>query len=311
MKAKTKNIIIIVAITGVILFGFFFSTRDNSIKGFTKTAKTESILLEDRIVEESSTYKATSSFSANRKNSNNSNMQILENGQAEVAQERKIIKTGSLNYEVKNLSETEKEIQNWLKNYDGYIANSWSNRNSLNLTVKVPSEKFEEAMSSAGEFGKLEYRSISTEDVTENYYDLETRLNARKILQDKLKGYLKDAKNISDLLEVERQLNDVTSEIESMEKQFRRLSNQINFSTISITCKLPDNTNEAGFESPDFFQSLKDFAYNALHFIADFGIFILYIIVFGIPILLLIALIYWLCFGKIGLVRKLFNKLKE
>jgi len=95
-----------------------------------------------------------------------------------------------------------------------------------------------------------------------------------------------------------------------MEKQFRRLSNQIDFSTISISCNLPSYTTEDGFETPDFLQSLKDFAYNALQFISDFGFGILYLILMGVPTVLLVALIYWLCFGKIGLIKKLFKKLK-
>ena len=99
-------------------------------------------------------------------------------------------------------------------------------------------------------------------------------------------------------------------EIESMEKQFRRLSNQIEFSTISISCTLPPNTTDTGFITPDFSEDFKDFAYNALQFISDFGICILYILVIGIPLVLLIAVLYWVCFGKIGLIRKLFDKLK-
>ena len=130
----------------------------------------------------------------------------------------------------------ENKIAEWLKGFDGYISNTWTNRNRLTITAKVPANRFEEAMNSTGNFGILNSRSISTDDVTENFYDLETRLNTRKILQQKLSGYLKDAKNISDLLEIERQLNNVTSEIESMEKQFRRLSNQIEFSTIPDHC---------------------------------------------------------------------------
>ena len=183
-------------------------------------------------------------------------------------------------------------------------------RKTLFSAYGIKAKSFEDAMNSTGDFGELLSRSISTEDVSENYYDLETRLETRRILQAKLESYLENAKTITDLLEIERQLNDVTSELESMEKQFRRLSNQIDFSTISISCRLPANTTEAGFETPDFLQGLKDFGYNALQFLCNFGLGILYIILVGVPSVLLIALLYWLCFGKIGLVRKLFNKLK-
>ena len=314
-----KSVLVILGVAAVVILGLYFAgCKNKGVVQFAKSASYESAVYSDAIMEESVSVRnsnvmmksaaprAINTVSGSGTLDANIN---LENS-SETTQERKIIKTGSLSYEVKNLSETEEKIAAWLEGFGGYIADTWSNRNNMNVTVKVPSSSFEDAMNSTGDFGELLSRSISTEDVSENYYDLETRLEARKILQEKLESYLAGAKSISDLLEIERQLNDVTSELESMEKQFRRLSNQIDFSTISISCRLPANTTEAGFETPDFLQGLKDFGYNALQFLCNFGLGILYIILVGVPSVLLIALLYWLCFGKIGLVRKLFNKLK-
>lgn len=319
MKDKMKSVLMILGVAAVVILGLYFAgCKNKGVVQFAKSASYESAVYSDAIMEESVSVRnsnvmmksaaprAINTVSGSGTLDANIN---LENS-SETTQERKIIKTGSLSYEVKNLSETEEKIAAWLEGFGGYIADTWSNRNNMNVTVKVPSSSFEDAMNSTGDFGELLSRSISTEDVSENYYDLETRLETRKILQKKLESYLAGAKSISDLLEIERQLNDVTSELESMEKQFRRLSNQIDFSTISISCRLPANTTEAGFETPDFLQGLKDFGYNALQFLCNFGLGILYIILVGVPSVLLIALLYWLCFGKIGLVRKLFNKLK-
>lgn len=314
-----KSVLMILGVAAVVILGLYFAgCKNKGVVQFAKSASYESAVYSDAIMEESvstrnsnvmmksAVPRAINTVSGSGTLDANIN---LENS-SETTQERKIIKTGSLSYEVKNLSETEEKIAAWLEGFGGYIADTWTNRNNMNVTVKVPSSSFEDAMNSTGDFGELLSRSISTEDVSENYYDLETRLETRKILQEKLESYLAGAKSISDLLEIERQLNDVTSELESMEKQFRRLSNQIDFSTISISCRLPANTTEAGFETPDFLQGLKDFGYNALQFLCNFGLGILYIILVGVPSVLLIALLYWLCFGKIGLVRKLFNKLK-
>ena len=320
MKDKMKSILMIVGVSAVVLFGLYFASCRNGEKlQFAKSVDYESAVYSDAVVEESASFRSSKMIKATATNGINSvsgsgmldsSINFEESGEAEATQERKIIKTGSLSIEVKNLSETEEKIAAWLEGFGGYIADTWTNRNNMNVTVKVPASSFEDAMNSTGDFGELLSRSISTEDVSENYYDLETRLETRRILQAKLESYLAGAKSISDLLEIERQLNDVTSELESMEKQFRRLSNQIDFSTISISCRLPANTTEAGFETPDFLQGLKDFGYNALQFLCNFGLGILYIILVGVPSVLLIALLYWLCFGKIGLVRKLFNKLK-
>ena len=319
MKEKLKSGLLIAGISVVVVLGLYFAGCKNgspmefaknevfTAKGFSDALMEESVSVRNsNVMMKSASSKAINTVSGSGTLDANIN---LENG-TESSPERKIIKTGSLSYEVENLSETEEKISLWLEDFGGYISNTWTNRNNMNITVKVPSSRFDEAMNSTGDFGDLLSRSISTEDVTENFYDLETRLESRRILQEKLTGYLKDAKSISDLLEIERQLNDVTSEIESMEKQFRRLSNQIDFSTISISCNLPSYTTEDGFETPDFLQGLKDFAYNALQFISNFGFGILYLILMGVPTVLLIALIYWLCFGKIGLIKKLFKKLK-
>ena len=319
MKDKMKSVLMILGVSAVVILGLYFAgCKNKGVVQFAKSASYESAVYSDALMEESvstrnsnvmmksAAPRAINTVSGSGTLDANIN---LENS-SETTQERKIIKTGSLGYGVKNLSETEEKIVAWLEGFGGYIADTWTNRNNMNVTVKVPASSFEDAMNSTGDFGELLYRSISTEDVSENYYDLETRLETRKILQEKLESYLAGAKSISDLLEIERQLNDVTSELESMEKQFRRLSNQIDFSTISISCRLPANTTEAGFETPDFLQGLKDFGYNALQFLCNFGLGILYIILVGVPSVLLIALLYWLCFGKIGLVRKLFNKLK-
>ena len=319
MKDKMKSVLMILGVSAVVILGLYFAgCKNKGVVQFAKSASYEPAVYSDALIEESvstrnsnvmmksAAPRAINTVSGSGTLDANIN---LENS-SETTQERKIIKTGSLSYEVKNLSETEEKIAAWLEGFGGYIADTWTNRNNMNVTVKVPSSSFEDAMNSTGDFGELLSRSISTEDVSENYYDLETRLETRKILQEKLESYLAGAKSISDLLEIERQLNDVTSELESMEKQFRRLSNQIDFSTISISCRLPANTTEAGFETPDFLQGLKDFGYNALQFLCNFGLGILYIILVGVPSVLLIALLYWLCFGKIGLVRKLFNKLK-
>lgn len=313
MKEKFKTFLIIAGLSVVVIFGIFFASCEKGNMPFSKKGVFEEATYSDMVLSESAPIRSSKSMMmANGINSASgsfdmSNMNLEESGEG---QERKIVKTGSLSFEVKNLSETEEMISAWIEDFGGYVSNTWSNRNSINITAKVPAEKFEDAMAGSGDFGILLSRSISTEDVSENYYDLETRLETRRVLQEKLENYLANAKNISELLEIERQLNDVTSELESMEKQFRRLSNQIDFSTISISCSLPANTTEAGFETPDFLQGLKDFAYNALQFVCNFGLGILYIILIGVPSVLLVALLYWLCFGKIGLVKKLFRKLK-
>ena len=224
--------------------------------------------------------------------------------------ERKLIKTGSINFEVKSLADASDQIEAWVRSFGGYISNSYESYNSISITANIPAARFEEAMNASSELGKLQSRSVNSRDVTEQYYDLDTRLNTRKILIERLESYLKEAKNVQDMIDIEARINDVTSEIESMQGQFNRLSKQIDYSEINVYAQLPPNTTEQGFVFPDTKSEFRNFLSNVLEFFSGFLFIILYIVIFGVPIVLLLFLLFWLCFGKVGLLRRLFNKTK-
>ncbi|MCR5613493.1 DUF4349 domain-containing protein [Treponema sp.] len=230
-------------------------------------------------------------------------------GQNEIV-ERKLIKNGSVLLEADSLADLEKKADEFSKKYGGYITSSSTGERDFYCTVKIPCEKFEQAMNEAGDFGKVIDRSQDSRDVTDEFYDLNSRINTKKILKKKLEGYLSTAKDIKDLLEIERQLNNVITELESMEGRMKRLSNQIDYSTLSIHVRLPFDKNENGFVWPDMGEGFRNFAVNVVEFFAGFVLFLFYFVAYGVPIVALIALLFWLLFGRVGLLIKLFNKLR-
>lgn len=225
--------------------------------------------------------------------------------------ERKLIKTGNVRLEVQNLAEVKAGVESWVKKYGGYIASSDESSNSATFTVKVPSERFEEAMGETASFGKVTSKNVSSKDVTDRYYDLKSRLETKRIMQDRLESYLKSAKDIKDMLEIESKLNDVTADLEAMQGQLNRLSAQISFSEITVFARLKPKHTDQGFQLPDVGSRFSDLLGNVIYFFVGLLFVIIYVVLFGVPIVLILALLYWLCFGKIGLVRKLFAKLKK
>lgn len=223
--------------------------------------------------------------------------------------EQKLIKNGSLSLEVQSLLGLEEKAESFAKKFGGYISNSNSSEWDFNCEIKIPSRRFEEAMAEAGSFGKILSRSENCRDVTDEFYDLESRINTKKILKVKLEGYLSSAKDIKDLLQIERQLNQVISELESMEGRMKRLSNQIDFSTLNMNALLPAGKNESGFVWPDLGDGFRQFVSNSASFFAGFLLFLFYLAAYGIPILALAAFLFWLLFGRVGLLIKLFKKL--
>lgn len=225
--------------------------------------------------------------------------------------QRKLILNGNASIEVPTISELDVKIDEWAKSYGGYVANSDWNERNFYATVKIPSNRFYDAMNSTSDFGKIKNHNINTNDVTDEYYDLESRIETKKILRDNLKGYLKKADNIKDMLEIERQLNEVESELESIEGRMKRLTNQIEFSTISLNFTLPVGKTEDGFVFPDYGEGFREFAENFFGFLRGFILSICYIVVFGTPLVGLFFLLFWLLFGKVGIIRKIFMKLKK
>ena len=257
----------------------------------------------DAIVEESWTGKGFSPEGPG-------NSSVTEQSSSQVV-ERKLIKRGNVNIEVQNLKNAQESVEKWCKDFGGYIESFSENTNSANFNLRIPSVKFDEALNSVGEFGTVKSKNISTQDVSEQFYDLQGRLATKKIMQERLQKYLSQAKDVKDMLQIEKELNNTISEIESMEGRMKRLSGQIEFSSVNIFLELPYRTSDEGFVWPDFLQGFREFLSNCVDFFVGlFGIMV-YAIVFGVPIIAILAFLYWLLIGKKGLLIKLFKKLSK
>lgn len=225
--------------------------------------------------------------------------------------ERKLIRDGYLQIEVKDLASSEELCKKWVDKNGGYISNSNANERSLNITLRIPAKDFDAALNDLTLIGKVEEKNISSQDVTDRFYDLSTRLETRKILHKRLLSYLENAKTVEEMVSVERQINDVQSDIESMEGQLNRLTNQIDFCTLRIYMHLPHNTTNQGYQWPSWTDNFKELFSEIICFFTGLIMILIKIIIFGVPIILICALLYWLSFGKIGLIKKLFKKLHK
>ena len=224
---------------------------------------------------------------------------------------RKLIRTGNIRFEVSSLAETKAAAEAWAKRFGGYVSDFSEDGRSLGMTVHIPSSAFDDAMSSSGTIGKIVSKSADSVDVTDRFYDLDSRLATRRVLLERLQSYLREAKNMKDMLDIETKINDVTAEIEQMQGQFNRLSEQIDYSEIYIEANLPYNhAEDRGFIFPDLKSAFIEFCETVVGFFTNFIFVVLYIIIFGIPILCVVFLLYWICFGKIGVLRKLFEKIR-
>lgn len=153
--------------------------------------------------------------------------------------ERKIIKNGSVTIEANKPKDLETEIVEVLNDFNGYIVNTTQSGNDENyrseLTVKIPYDKFDNFITKVKELADVRHNNISTQDITEEFIDLEARQNALKLQEERLLEMLVKAESVEELLKVENELSRVRYELEKVEGRIRYLDNAVSYSTLRIS----------------------------------------------------------------------------
>lgn len=118
----------------------------------------------------------------------------------------------------------------------GYVEESATRRDAnVWLVGRVPAQRLEAVMDSIAALGDEQRRSVSTRDVTEETSDLETRIRNAAALRDRLRQLLARARDVEDVLAIEKELARVQSEVESMQARLERLESQVELSALSVT----------------------------------------------------------------------------
>jgi len=154
--------------------------------------------------------------------------------------ERKLIKNGSISFETIDIEKTRAEIEKLYHEFDGYIASenhyNTADRLRQEQEIRIPSKNFDSFVQKLEKLGfKVDDKTITTQDVTEEFIDVEARLKTKKELEARYLALLKFAKNVKDMLSIEHEIESVRSEIESMEGRLNFIKNQVAFSTIRIS----------------------------------------------------------------------------
>ena len=103
------------------------------------------------------------------------------------------------------------------------------------IIVRVPSKNFDAFLSDIAKgVTYFDNKEISSQDVTEEYIDVDARLKAKKVLESRYLELLKKANKVTEMLEIEAQLSAIREEIEAKEGQLRYMQSQISMSTLTI-----------------------------------------------------------------------------
>jgi hypothetical protein len=156
-------------------------------------------------------------------------------------QQRKIIYEADIDVIVDDFSETERRIPELVSSHGGYLSEvSVDRTQGRRLTgrwvARVPVENYKEFLDALSKLGVPEQFNQTAQDVTEEFVDLDARIANKQQLETRILALLEESEGeIKDVIEVERELARVRSEIEQMEGRLRYLKDRTSLTTVTIT----------------------------------------------------------------------------
>ena len=159
--------------------------------------------------------------------------------QAGQTQERLIIREGTLEIVVKDSETAAADISRLAEMKDGWVVTTElyqrGEAKAGSITIRVPAEEFDATVDSIREMAvEVTSENSNSQDVTEEYVDLEARVANLEATADRVRNFLDEARNVEEALAVNQELSRLEGEIESMKARMNFLSQSAAMSRLTI-----------------------------------------------------------------------------
>lgn len=157
----------------------------------------------------------------------------------------KIIKTVTMNTETKEYDRALAELDRLITENGGFVESSSANgqsldyngvyRRSAKYTIRIPAEKLNDFLSASQQLLNVTYSHSTSENITAEYYDIQSRLEVLRTERDALNAMLEKATDVDSMLSIRDRLYNVIEEIESYETRLRVYDSLVSYSTVHMT----------------------------------------------------------------------------
>ena len=166
-------------------------------------------------------------------------MPIQQEAAPYITDNRLVVRETSLAMVVKDVRQTINEVENLAKSVEGYMVDSYLSQpeeaQTGSINVRVPSEKRAEVMESIRKMGvRVVTENVMGTDVTDQYVDIQGRLETLQKTKDKLEKLLDEAQTVTDTLNVQREINNLQAQIDSLKGQQKYLEQTAKLTKISV-----------------------------------------------------------------------------
>lgn len=175
----------------------------------------------------------------------------------------KVIRNGTIKLESGDFQETHRVVSSVGRHFGGYISeeslDEEGQKGLYSITIRLPSRYFEDMIDGIGEqVGPFLEKKITTQDVTEEFLDLESRIKNKKMMEQRFLKLLEKTGSVEEMLRVEKEIGSVRQDIERMQGRLNYLTNKSSLSTLTVQVVAPVEEIIEVAEEDSFFSELGD-----------------------------------------------------
>jgi hypothetical protein len=156
---------------------------------------------------------------------------------------KQVISQASVSLNVSNVSTALNQVETMAQNLGGSVDNMNSsgaqNQEQANVTIRIPANQFLTALNQLQGMGTVENQNINSQDVTQQYIDLQAQLTSAQMEEQSLQAILAKATTVSDEIAIQQQLTQVIAQVENLQGQINYMQNQVAMSTITVNLNTP------------------------------------------------------------------------
>lgn len=203
--------------------------------------------------------------------------------------DRKLVRRISMDLQTQDLESLLETIREKVAQLDGYVQNS--NVNMINddsrcatLTLRIPADSADTFTDYVASVSNVIFSSQTAEDITLNYVSTESRQKALLAEEARLLALIDKAANLTELLQLEKRLSEVRTELERVTSQLKVYDDLVDYATVELSI---DEVREyTPQEEPGFWQRLGTGFVNSLRGAGNIALEVIIILVCAIPYLL-------------------------
>ncbi len=218
---------------------------------------------------------------------------------------RKLVKNVDTSVEVKDTKSSYDSIIKKAESMGGYLVSSdvsdYNDRKIYDISVRVPADKLQQFLDYLSSQGKVLRQNINTEDITDQYYDAQARLDNALLQEAQLKEIMKQAKTVEEILKVKQQLDPVQERIEQLKGQIKLWNQLTAMSLVNIDLQPTRETVAVSkyidwniLSGGEMTIRIRNGFVSTLNFMVNLVLNIVIFIISALPAILIIALILYL-----------------